>query len=89
MGEVSDDGRGHVALKHPGTGMVFSLIASGGSAGVEHIALECHGRNQLVRWRDELQARGIDVGTVTDADYGSGFVIRDPDGTQLELFTAS
>ena len=90
MAEVHDDGSGHVALLHPGTGMVFTLLSRGPEAGaptgVEHVALECDGRDELERWRAGLADRGFAVGTITDAPYGSGFVIRDPDGIELELF---
>jgi quercetin dioxygenase-like cupin family protein/catechol 2,3-dioxygenase-like lactoylglutathione lyase family enzyme len=84
-GEVAEDGTGHVALLSPTGGWVLSL-ASASAAAVDHVALTCAHRDALVRRRDDLDARGIAVGTITDAPYGSGFVVRDPDGLDIELF---
>jgi hypothetical protein len=39
-----------------------------------------------VTWRNALDAKAVAPGTITDAPYGSGFVVRDPDGLELELF---
>jgi catechol-2,3-dioxygenase len=50
------------------------------------VAFTCSARDDLLRWRQRLGEHGIEVGTVTDAAYGSGFVLRDPDGIDVELF---
>jgi hypothetical protein len=50
------------------------------------VAFTCTSRDHLLRYRDRLAERGVEVGTVTDAPYGSGFVVRDPDGIDVELF---
>lgn len=84
-GEVADDGTGHVVLLSPSGGWLLTL-ASAPSAGVEHVAIGCRDRDELVRWRETLAGRHGEPGTITDAPYGSGFVIRDPDGVELELF---
>lgn len=84
-GEIADDGTGHIAMLQPHGGWVLSL-ASSPTAGVDHVAFTCRDRDALVQWREALAARGVDVGTVTDAPYGSGFVLRDPDGLEVELF---
>jgi mannose-6-phosphate isomerase-like protein (cupin superfamily)/catechol 2,3-dioxygenase-like lactoylglutathione lyase family enzyme len=86
-GHVADDGTGHVTLLHPGTGTIFALSGTRAGAGVDHVALGCAGREELVRWQARLLEQGLGPGTITDAPYGSGFVVRDPDGTQIELFT--
>jgi quercetin dioxygenase-like cupin family protein/catechol 2,3-dioxygenase-like lactoylglutathione lyase family enzyme len=84
-GEIGADGRGHVALLSPTGGWVLAL-SSAPVPGVEHIAFTCDDRDALVRWRESLPARGVEPGTLTDAPYGSGFVCRDPDGIEVELF---
>jgi quercetin dioxygenase-like cupin family protein/catechol 2,3-dioxygenase-like lactoylglutathione lyase family enzyme len=84
-GHVASDGTGHVTLLSQTGGWILAL-ASAASPGVEHVAMTCAGRDQLVSWRQQLSDRGVGVGTITDAPYGSGFVVRDPDGIDLELF---
>jgi mannose-6-phosphate isomerase-like protein (cupin superfamily)/catechol 2,3-dioxygenase-like lactoylglutathione lyase family enzyme len=84
-GDIADDGTGHVALLSPSGGWIVTL-ASATAAGVDHLALTCTDRDALVRWRELLAERGVQPGTITDAPYGSGFVVRDPDGLDLELF---
>ncbi len=84
-GEVADDGTGHVTLLHPQGGWILALH-SGAPAAIEHVAFTCADRAALVRWHDDLAARGITPGSITDAPYGSGFVVRDPDGLEAELF---
>jgi glyoxylase I family protein len=84
-GEVAEDGSGHVVLANPTGGWALSLTGAA-SPGVEHMAIGCADRDELVRWRDLLTERAAAPGTITDAPYGSGFVVRDPDGLELELF---
>lgn len=83
--EMADDGSGHVLLVSPTGGWILSLT-SAASPGVEHVAVACRDRQALVGWRDLLTERAAAPGTITDAPYGSGFVVRDPDGLELELF---
>jgi catechol-2,3-dioxygenase len=87
-GDVAADGTGHVTLLCSTGGWIIAL-ASSSSSGVEHVALTCASRDELLRWRQRLAERGVDVGTVTDAPYGSGFVVRDPDGIDVELFATA
>jgi mannose-6-phosphate isomerase-like protein (cupin superfamily)/catechol 2,3-dioxygenase-like lactoylglutathione lyase family enzyme len=84
-GEIAPDGTGHLAMLHPASGCVVGL-ASAVAPRVEHVAFSCRDRDALVGWHTSLQQRGIEVGTITDAPYGSGFVLRDPDGLEVELF---
>ena len=84
-GEIDDDGRGHIALLNPNAGWVLAL-ASGTSSAVQHVAFTCTDRPALVTWQETIARRGAVPGTITDAPYGSGFVVRDPDGAELELF---
>lgn len=84
-GEVAEDGSGHVVLLSPTGGWMFSLTGAA-SPGVEHVAITYRDRDELVGWRDLLAERARAPGSITDAPYGSGFVIRDPDGLELELF---
>jgi glyoxylase I family protein len=84
-GEIADDGSGHVALASPTGGWALALSAPAEPA-VRHVAFTCADRGSLVAWRDALAAKDVAPGTITDAPYGSGFVVRDPDGLELELF---
>jgi mannose-6-phosphate isomerase-like protein (cupin superfamily)/catechol 2,3-dioxygenase-like lactoylglutathione lyase family enzyme len=84
-GDIAEDGTGHVALVHPQGGWVLGL-ASSGAARVEHVAFTCIDRDALVDWHANLADHGLAPGTITDAPYGSGFILRDPDGLQMELF---
>jgi quercetin dioxygenase-like cupin family protein/catechol 2,3-dioxygenase-like lactoylglutathione lyase family enzyme len=83
-GEVAEDGTGHVVLAGAGGWLV--TLASSAEPGVDHVAVGCDDRDELVRWRHLLSSRGVEPGTITDEPYGSGFVLRDPDGIELELF---
>lgn len=89
-GEVAADGSGHVTLLSPTGGWILALsnatTAHTRRPGFEHVALTCTDRDALIAWRDALAGRGITVGSITDAPYGSGFVLRDPDGLDVELF---
>ncbi len=84
-GAVAADGSGHVTLLNPESGWVLALTGSA-APGFEHVAFTCDDRDALVRWRGRLADGGVDVGSITDAAYGSGFVVRDPDGLEVELF---
>jgi catechol-2,3-dioxygenase len=84
-GEIAADGTGHIALLSPSGGWIVTL-ASAPAPGVDHLAIACEDREALVRCRESLAARGAAPGTITDAPYGSGFVLRDPDGNDVELF---
>jgi len=87
-GQVAEDGSGHVTLLHPDGGWVLAL-ASGREPAIAHAAFSCTDRDALVRWRETLPERGVTPGSLTDAPYGSGFVLRDPDGLEVELFAAA
>jgi quercetin dioxygenase-like cupin family protein/catechol 2,3-dioxygenase-like lactoylglutathione lyase family enzyme len=84
-GEIADDGSGHVTLLSPSGGWVLALAAPVSPA-VQHVAFSCADRGALLAWREAIAGSDIVPGTVTDAPYGSGFVVRDPDGLELELF---
>jgi catechol 2,3-dioxygenase-like lactoylglutathione lyase family enzyme len=84
-GDISDDGTGHVAMVHPATGTVVGL-ASAGRPRVEHVAFACDDRDALTAWRTAMHESGLEPGSITDAPYGSGFVVCDPDGHDIEIF---
>jgi catechol 2,3-dioxygenase-like lactoylglutathione lyase family enzyme len=84
-GEVAADGSGHVVLAGPAGGWMLTLAAPEPAA-FQHVAFTCPDREALVHWQAVVASRGITPGTITDAPYGSGFVLRDPDGLELELF---
>jgi quercetin dioxygenase-like cupin family protein/catechol 2,3-dioxygenase-like lactoylglutathione lyase family enzyme len=84
-GEIAEDGHGHVVLLNPSAGWLLTLLGPTPPK-VEHIAFTCDGREDVLRWRAILEERGARPGHITDAPYGSGFVVRDPDGIEMELF---
>jgi quercetin dioxygenase-like cupin family protein/catechol 2,3-dioxygenase-like lactoylglutathione lyase family enzyme len=84
-GEVADDGTGHITLANPTDDWVLALV-SAPAPSIAHVAFTCANRTALSAWRDTLTARAMAPGTITDAPYGSGFVIRDPNGLEIELF---
>jgi mannose-6-phosphate isomerase-like protein (cupin superfamily)/catechol 2,3-dioxygenase-like lactoylglutathione lyase family enzyme len=84
-GEIAEDGTGHVVLLHAEGGWIVTLM-SAPAPRVEHVAFTCADRDMLVRWHDVLHERGVIPGSITDAAHGSGFVLRDPDGVEMELF---
>ncbi|MGH9087095.1 MAG: cupin domain-containing protein [Acidimicrobiales bacterium] len=84
-GEIATDGSGHVTLASPAGGWLLAL-SSAATAGVEHVAITCSDRQALAAWHDLLAEREAEPGSITDAPYGSGFVLRDPDGLEVELF---
>jgi len=57
--------------------------------GLDHLAFECESRDDLLAWRDHLDALGVEHGDVLDEPYGSGLAFRDPDGIALELFASA
>lgn len=84
-GEAAEDGSGHVVLASPTGGWMLTLEAPASPA-FQHVAFTCADRAALVARREEAASHGITPGTITDAPYGSGLVLRDPDGLELELF---
>ena len=84
-GESAEDGSGHVVLASPSGGWLLTLAAPERPS-VQHVAFTCADRPALVSWRSRVEASGIAPGSITDAPYGSGFVLRDPDGLEIELF---
>jgi quercetin dioxygenase-like cupin family protein/catechol 2,3-dioxygenase-like lactoylglutathione lyase family enzyme len=84
-GDIGEDGAGHVTLASPTGGWVLAL-ATAQAPRVAHVAFTCADRSALTSWRAALADRGMKPGTVTDAPYGSGFVVVDPDGLEVELF---
>ena len=85
-GEIAEDGTGHVTLVSPTGGWVLAL-ASASAPRFDHVALSCADRNALLDRHRALADRRLAPGSITDAPYGSGFVIKDPDGLDVELFT--
>ena len=54
--------------------------------GLDHVAVGCANRAELVHWETQLNSLGIAHGGVIDAPYGSGLSLRDPDNIALEFF---
>jgi catechol 2,3-dioxygenase-like lactoylglutathione lyase family enzyme len=84
-----------VLLAHPGSGLMVGLSqheAGNGAAfderatGLDHLSMAVADRDELVRWAEHLDAKGVSYSPINDAFYGSVLVLRDPDNIQLELF---
>ena len=56
--------------------------------GLDHLALACPSREELLTWVEHLDRHGVSHGGVQDAAYGGALSFRDPDGTALELFVS-
>ena len=54
--------------------------------GLDHLALRCADRDELVRWQERIDALGYARGEILDEPYGSGLAVFDPDGIAIELF---
>ncbi|MGH8995567.1 MAG: cupin domain-containing protein [Acidimicrobiales bacterium] len=87
-GEIAADGTGHLVFASLSGGWLLTL-RSAPTAVVEHFAVTCPDRQTLLAWRDLLAERDVVPGSITDAPYGSGFVVRDPDGIEVELFASA
>lgn len=54
--------------------------------GLDHLSFNVASRDELDRWLDRLDERGISHSGITEADMWDVLVFRDPDNIQLELF---
>jgi len=81
-------------LRDPGSGLFLGLHqhdANDGGAfhetttGLDHLSFGVPDQQALEAWRDRLQQREISQSPITDRNYGSVLVFRDPDNIQLEL----
>ena len=54
--------------------------------GLDHLAFEATDRDELQRWVEHLDSKGIDHSGIIDIGYGPTLVFRDPDNFQLELY---
>jgi catechol 2,3-dioxygenase-like lactoylglutathione lyase family enzyme len=57
--------------------------------GLDHLALEVDTRSELEKWSEHLNGCGALHSAITDMEYGSVLVFRDPDNIQLEFFVYS
>lgn len=85
-----------VSLMHPTAGLVLSLIqhASGVDGdfsefrvGLDHLALAVESRSELEDWVAHFDGHGVRHSAISDRQWGSVLVFRDPDNIQLELFS--
>ena len=58
------------------------------NAGLDHLAFAVADRAELAEWETRLAEKGVTFSPIQDEFYGSVLNFRDPDGTQLELYTA-
>ena len=54
--------------------------------GLDHIALRCTDRHELLRWQERIDTLGYTRGEILDEPYGSGLAVFDPDGIAIEFF---
>jgi len=85
-----------VSLMHPTAGLVLSLIqhASGVDGdfsefrvGLDHLALAVESRSELEDWVAHFDGHGVRHSAISDRQWGSVLVFRDPDNIRLELFS--
>ncbi|AQA05557.1 glyoxalase [Mycobacterium sp. MS1601] len=95
LDEDEESGTFHHTVFALADGMLFGLHTHTGSkadspfderrAGLDHIAFGCT-QDQLIGWRDKLDALGVAHGGIKNGHYGSGISFRDPDNIALEFF---
>ena len=54
--------------------------------GLDHIGLECASEDEVIRWKEHMDAIGIEHGPLEDVAYGWAVTARDPDGIAVEFF---
>lgn len=96
--------RRKVFLRHPGFDIRLGLVEHHGPfgaapskdrfdetrAGLDHLAFEVPGHEELVEWAGRLRSLGIPFSPIAASHSIPGaavIVFRDPDNIQLELFT--
>lgn len=80
-------GRTHLGLTqhHVGSGRLFDAT----NPGLDHLALACDSREELIAWVQHLDDLEISHSGVQDATYGSALSFADPDGNALEFFASA
>lgn len=84
-------------LLHPDSLLIVGLVAhdrtvteSAGfdehRVGLDHLSLNVASAEEVTRWADRLDERGIDRSPIVVGDLWDVLVFRDPDNIQLELF---
>jgi catechol 2,3-dioxygenase-like lactoylglutathione lyase family enzyme len=83
-----------VTMMNPATGMTFGLVQHDSGedgefsefrVGLDHLSLAVASRDELERWVEHLDGCGVPQSAITEMQYGSVLVFRDPDNIQLEL----
>jgi glyoxylase I family protein len=87
-----------VVMTRPGTGLFMGLdhhpdadreMFSARRTGLDHLALQVPGRQDIDDWVTYLDATGVEHGTVSEAEEPAPHalvVFHDPDGIPIELF---
>lgn len=65
-----------------GTGLPFTEL----NTGVDHIAFEASGREELVEWERQFADHGVSFTPIRDMEFGYHLNFRDPDNIALEFF---
>jgi glyoxylase I family protein len=83
-----------VVLRHPSSQLGISLCHHFGSGtarfdetrvGLDHLSFGVSGRNELEDWVKRLAELNVEHSPITNTEFGSVVVLRDPDHIQLEL----
>ncbi len=56
------------------------------NTGVDHIAFEASGREELVEWERQFADHGVTFTPIRDMEFGYHLNFRDPDNIPLEFF---
>ncbi len=71
-------------------GLVEHKQSSGGfrpqNLGLDHLAFTVEDRDELERWADRLDQRGVATSGVVETPFGAMLHFTDPDGIALALF---
>lgn len=90
-----------VILRHPGSGAILGVSRHRAAvasepfderrAGLDHLALRVADADALGDWVTHLDALGVEHSEVKPGAIPGSFLVtlRDPDGTQLEVFAAA
>jgi catechol 2,3-dioxygenase-like lactoylglutathione lyase family enzyme len=57
--------------------------------GLDHLALEVAGRDELEAWTPHLEQLGVTYSPIKDLGHASYICVKDPDGIPIELWHAT
>ena len=94
---VQQDELSKALLRHPTSGLFLVLVAHGEHAvvgpfserrcGLDHVGFAVADRASLERWKERLDAAGVERSDVIQGSSGELVAFRDPDNIALEVYT--